>query len=135
MLGRTLKLTSTNKYCSRCDTTKPRTEFHKGCHLCKLCIVEYNKEWRKANPDKWRKQLDRQNNAWRPKHLLQKYNLTLDQYEKLCKKQKHACFVCKGPPNGRSHYLQVDHDHTTNEVRKLLCHNCNSALGLLMILR
>lgn len=36
-----------------------------------------------------------------------------------------ACEVC-----GSIKKLSIDHDHVTGQVRGLLCHNCNIALGL-----
>lgn len=63
------------------------------------------------------------------------YNLTIDEYLDLAEKQDFVCAIC-GKENfamGASHtgLLVVDHAHITGEVRGLLCHNCNRALGLL----
>lgn len=49
--------------------------------------------------------------------------------------QGGVCAICKKPERHRSNgpkvkRLAVDHDHTTGEVRGLLCNNCNRALGL-----
>jgi len=43
--------------------------------------------------------------------------------------QDGVCAICGGPPNGRGEHFYVDHDHETNDVRGLLCCNCNSGLG------
>jgi len=55
-----------------------------------------------------------------------------------CTKNKGGlCWICEGEGFTMhknvegSAKLVVDHDHKTNEVRGLLCHNCNRALGLL----
>ena len=63
--------------------------------------------------------------------LLRKYNKTIEQYNKQVKEQNNLCYICHNSPNGRYKKLMFDHDHETNEVRRLLCHNCNLALGLL----
>lgn len=59
--------------------------------------------------------------------LKHNYGITLEDYNLMFKKQNGKCFIC----NTLKNVLHVDHCHTTNKVRGLLCGNCNKALGLL----
>lgn len=56
-----------------------------------------------------------------------KYNLTLEAYAALLEKQQGKCALCLREQTERLH---VDHNHSTGEVRGLLCERCNRALGL-----
>lgn len=63
------------------------------------------------------------------------YGMTKESYEQLLVEQKEKCAICGRREsvrgfNGRTYRLTVDHDHVTGQVRGLLCHNCNQALGL-----
>ncbi len=63
------------------------------------------------------------------------YGLTIEKYLDMAEKQNFVCAIC-GKENfamGEKHtgLLVVDHNHATGEVRGLLCHNCNRALGLM----
>jgi len=60
-------------------------------------------------------------------HLLNRYNLTPEDYDRMLKRQNGVCFLCKAKPVGRR--LAVDHDHATGRVRGLLCTGCNVKLG------
>jgi len=55
-----------------------------------------------------------------------RYNITKKEYEDCLKKQNYTCFSCDSKDN-----LCVDHCHTTNKFRGILCKSCNTALGLL----
>lgn len=66
---------------------------------------------------------------------MSRYGLTLDQYAELLRKQRGVCAICGEPETlvrkGTLCQLTIDHDHTTGQVRGLLCNNCNRAIGLL----
>lgn len=73
----------------------------------------------------------------REKITARRHGLTLDQYQELLVKQHGVCAICLKSEtiiHGASKKiapLAIDHNHTTNTVRGLLCTKCNTALGLL----
>jgi hypothetical protein len=73
--------------------------------------------WHKAHPDRVR--------AARYK---KKYGLTANEASQLVIDQQNGvCAACGG--NRSKHALCVDHNHTTEKIRGLLCKKCNLALG------
>jgi hypothetical protein len=52
------------------------------------------------------------------------------KYDILYTLQEGRCKICERHQSEFKKRLAVDHDHITNEVRGLLCGQCNSAIGL-----
>jgi hypothetical protein len=53
------------------------------------------------------------------------------KYLQLLEDQNHQCAICDQHEASVSRQtLFIDHDHATGKVRGLLCHQCNSLLGL-----
>ena len=80
----------------------------------------YYEAYYKANKEK----IITKNKAYSLKY---KYNITLKERDLMLKKQNNKCKICntkfsKVTPN-------IDHCHTTNKVRGLLCRLCNIGLG------
>lgn len=88
-----------------------------------------------ANPEK-RRETKRRYMAAKPEtdrawKLSWFYGMTLEDYERLLAAQGNACAICKTDAGTQSHgRLQVDHCHSTGEVRGLLCGRCNRGLGM-----
>lgn len=68
------------------------------------------------------------------KYLLKSYGLSESEYDAINATQGGLCAICGGtnkPRRGEEpHRLYVDHNHTTEEVRGLLCDRCNKVLGM-----
>jgi len=78
-----------------------------------------------------RRQHQRDNpNTKRNYRLKRKFGISLDEYNELLEAQANSCAICNIHESYRPNNLAVDHNHDTGEVRGLLCHHCNSALGL-----
>ena len=78
--------------------------------------MAYNREWRKRNPEKWKAQKTRKR--------LRSYGLTEEDFRGMWDAQGGRCAIC-----GSSDPQNIDHDHSTGEVRGLLCHKCNFGIG------
>lgn len=120
------------KVCPACESIKPLDDFSPNgktrsgrSTYCKPCQNMKVKLWNAKRPLEAvakRAQYERRQKA------RANYGLTFAEYDALHAKDK--CDICGAPGSGRWRRLHIDHDHTTGIVRGLLCHECNTALGL-----
>ena len=121
------------KRCPRCREVKEVSGFHRDSatksgykSACKKCCNA---------KDRGRKRV--RGTASRRRTLLNRYGLTLAEYDTLLAKQGGVCGVCGQPESdvdrrsGLTRSLAVDHCHESGKVRGLLCRKCNHGLGLL----
>lgn len=69
---------------------------------------------------------------------LRKHGLTPEQFNQMLEDQDHKCAICPTPiketyasSRSRANQATVDHCHETGKVRGLLCHHCNTGIGLM----
>lgn len=127
--------------------------------ICRVCLNRDRYLKRKANPDSYAKMRERWKRAAKKKYLknpkaaterlnkwlkkkialdefkdmwlLNKYGITIEQYNQMRESQNFACKICGKTEEQLKYLLHVDHCHTTGKVRHLLCVGCNTALGKL----
>jgi hypothetical protein len=136
-------------FCSRC-----RNRLRQASHRwCRGCCNAYARERHaadpeplrararreRANPDHYKRKAERQrqryledpqkvkdqNENWRLKCA---YGITLEDKRTMLEAQNGKCAICDRKVSGKS--AHVDHDHETGQVRGILCHKCNVAIGL-----
>jgi hypothetical protein len=120
---------NTVKECKACLSEKPLDQFYKRKssidgreHRCITCRRTQMAKADAARYDSTKR---------RASHLLRSYVITPAIYEHLSLMQGEVCAICGSSESGRGDdYFVVDHCHTTGQVRGLLCHQCNTALGL-----
>jgi len=104
------------KTCSACSKEYPANKeyFFKQSSMpdglnsrCKSCAFIYNRQYT----------------------LKSKYNITIEEYNSMFKKQEGRCSICNKKQDNKP--LVIDHNHENGNVRELLCNNCNVAIGLM----
>ena len=100
------------KSCSKCKESKEIHHFWKNGERrhskCKQCMRLRNKQPYSTE-----------------KHYLKCYGLTLNDVKNLMTQQNNCCALCDSSLDR----FVVDHDHSTGQVRGLLCYPCNTGLG------
>lgn len=94
-----------------------------------------NKAWANANRERlklYRRKYDAENRERREQlakesYLRRKYGLTLEKLKEMLEKQNNKCANIGCPDKA----TDIDHNHITGKIREMLCHNCNTALGML----
>ncbi len=113
------------------------------CRKCRsISHTKASRKWQSKNPEKcstktrrWReKNKDRDRLIRRRSVLKKQYGLTPEKVEEMFEIQGRKCANpgCDSISPGRKGWdWSVDHNHTTNKVRGILCNGCNTSLGLL----
>jgi len=138
------------KTCSKCKEEKEDQFFCKdkrrkdGLHpQCKLCVSTYSKNHKKK-PEVWKK-VKEQSGEWkrsnpdkvRAQAVKKLFGLSWEDYLQKYAEQDGSCAICKthlilyGDRAKTDKIANVDHNHTTKQIRGLLCRKCNTAIGLL----
>ena len=133
------------KICNICNMNKPLPEFRfirknkNGTDLYKARCVECDRkqQLKRYHNLTDNEKIERKNKSiqtlgkdyFKRYKLNKHYNLTLEEFNLMYKNQNGKCYICENKISGKE--VKVDHNHSTGKVRKLLCHNCNTSLGLL----
>ena len=86
------------------------------------------KEYKKQKQNQVKKSKYKNSPESAKRARLKKYGLSLDQYNLMLITQTNKFPICKIEFSGSIRPC-VDHNHTTGQVRQLLCSKCNNGLG------
>jgi DNA-directed RNA polymerase subunit RPC12/RpoP len=114
--------------CSSCKESKVPSLFYKNkstktgySNQCQDC----RKKWKPSEEQKLR--YNERTRVWNRKKLS---GFTKEDFETKLKEQGYKCAICGTDDPGKTNW-HADHDHKTGQKRGVLCHKCNTGLGLL----
>lgn len=93
--------------------------------LVKVGCVGYNPETRRASYLRHKEKAKQYSTQYNRKR---RTGITNEQYEEKLKHQNGVCAICK---DVCTRALAIDHNHTTGQLRGLLCNKCNRGIGYL----
>jgi hypothetical protein len=93
---------------------------------CKSCKQVENTNWRQDNKDKVLEY--RAKDIWNLKKRCSRYDITEKQFLDMFTSQNSCCKICDSTITIDN--SAIDHNHSTGEIRGILCKTCNRALGM-----
>lgn len=96
---------------------------------CKICLYRADRKWKHEHREQWSFL------QWKAR-LKRLFGLSPETFEIMWAKQKGLCGICSNQlikplsTSGQEpNKACIDHNHTTNAVRELLCNPCNTSIG------
>lgn len=97
----------------------------------KVCKHGRQNKCKKCNREERQRARNNDPHLGKNSRYLRLYGISYNDVKKIQQKQKNVCAICgTSEPKGNGKAFHVDHNHSTNEVRGLLCGACNIGLGL-----
>lgn len=130
------------KKCADCCQVKPVAEFYasKGRPggerdgFCKECRRARDRLRQASRNKDIAARLAKDPLYFRRKKLIRMYGITVEDFDAMLARQGGVCAICQKPESrvlyGQNAALVVDHNHQTGKMRDLLCHRCNTSLGI-----
>ena len=124
--------------CTACGVEKPVTDYYmargKRRTQCKQYMIAKRVEWQRENRDKLNA-YHRENRKSKPdleknRRLKYRFGITLDDFNAMALEQDNKCRICDTSFDDTQQGACVDHCHMTEQVRGLLCTDCNKGLGM-----
>jgi len=115
------------KYCKRGHLLEETRSINSwdGRYRCKKCTTIRQKLYARRKGKKF----------IRNQNLIQKYGITLDEWNVLLDSQNGTCAICKSKDPKDIRGWHTDHCHSTGVVRGILCRDCNIGLGHYQIMK
>jgi hypothetical protein len=104
--------------------------FYKTAKKCQNCAKQaWKKKKAKARAKNRKQNPDKHKIKDFEADLMKNYGITIQKYQQMLVEQKGCCAICGKHESSFKRRLHIDHDHTTGQVRALLCTRCNPGLG------
>jgi hypothetical protein len=116
--------------CKRCGNSFIGRYNRSKCDSCKAQVKKQAfDKFKRENPSYWK---EWQTTDKRRATNYRQYGITEADVDAMRSVQDFCCLICgarEGSWKANSSRLVVDHNHTTGEVRGMLCPSCNRGLG------
>lgn len=120
------------RLCPSCKVEKDIGEFSLSTSVpngrnyrCRDCANNSTRAWRDAGDN--RRKINERSKRTNKERA---YGLSPDAISALLNSQGGGCAICRKTLAAGTRLCHVDHDHSTRINRGILCHHCNTALGL-----